>query len=405
MASAHLLSPETAPPDRWLSIVGIGEDGVEGLNPLGRELVQSASVVFGGERHLELAASLIRGSTRLWAHPFEKSINEVLALRGQAICVLASGEPFCHGVGSALSRHVCPEELRTVPSSSAFSLAASWLAWPLSQTILLSLCGRPLDLIRPHLHPGSRLLVLSSDDKTPPELARLMESIGFGRSKMTLMERLGGPHERVRATLAKSFDLEEIDPLNIIAVEVVADAGARILPKAPGQDDALFEHDGQITKREIRALTLSALAPRHGERLWDIGAGSGSVSIEWLLADLSLSAIAIEGRSDRAARIRRNAAAFGVPRLQLVEGLAPAVLAGLAEPDAIFVGGGATAAGVLEAAIEALRPGVLLKSYAQHGGSLTRISISRATPVGGEHGRMTGWLPARPIMQWTWIKS
>jgi precorrin-6B C5,15-methyltransferase / cobalt-precorrin-6B C5,C15-methyltransferase len=418
MSPAELASPQPAVLHRWLSIVGIGEDGIEGLSTAGRELIQSAAVVFGGARHLALAAPLIRGSPRPWAVPFEQTVAEVLAHRGCAVCVLASGDPFFHGVGSLLSRHVSREETLAVPAPSAFSLAAARLLWPLPQTVLLSLCGRSLDFIRPHLHPGARILIFTSDHDAPAKLARLLCDIGFGPSRVTVLESLAGPRERMRSSPANSFDIDAIDPLNTVAIEVAEEDGARILPRAAGLADELFEHDGQITKREIRALTLSALAPRRGELLWDVGAGCGSVAIEWLLADVSLSAIAIERRSDRVARIRRNAAAVGVPNLSLIEGSAPAALEGLASPDAVFIGGGATTPGMIDAAQSALRPAgrlvvnavaletesVLLKYQSQWGGSLTRIAISRAGPIGGEDARMTGWRPAMPVLQWTWVK-
>jgi precorrin-6Y C5,15-methyltransferase (decarboxylating) len=418
MSPVELTIPQPAALHRWLSIVGIGEDGIDGLNAMARELVQSAAVVFGGARHLALATPLIRGTPRPWAVPFDQTVAEVLAHRGRAVCVLASGDPFFHGVGSLLSRHISCEETLAVPAPSAFSLAASRLLWPLPQAVLLSLCGRSLDLIRPHLHPGARILILTSDHSTPAELARLLCEIGFGRSQLTVLESLVGPRERIRTTRADRFDLEGIDPLNTVAIEVAAEAGARILPRAAGLADELFEHDGQMTKREIRALTLSALAPRRGELLWDVGAGAGSVAIEWMLADASLSAIAIEERSDRAARVKRNAAAFGVPHLELIEGSAPAALEGLAPPDAVFIGGGATVPGIIDAAQSALRSAgrlvvnavtletesVLLKYQSRWGGSLTHIAISRAGPIGGENARMLGWRPARPVVQWAWVK-
>jgi precorrin-6Y C5,15-methyltransferase (decarboxylating) len=260
--------------------------------------------------------------------------------------------------------------------------------------------------------------MLTSGHDAPAKLARLLCGIGFGPSRVTVLESLAGPHERIRTSPANSFDLETIDPLNTVAIEVAAEDGARILPRAAGMADELYEHDGQITKREIRALTLSALAPRRGELLWDVGTGSGSVAIEWLLADVSLSAIAVEQRSDRIARVARNAAAFGVPHLTLIEGSAPAALEGLASPDAVFIGGGATTPGVIDAVQAALRPagrlvvnavaleteGVLLKCRSHWGGTLTRIAISRAGPIGGENARMTGWRTAMPVMQWTWVK-
>jgi precorrin-6B C5,15-methyltransferase / cobalt-precorrin-6B C5,C15-methyltransferase len=356
MLPAELTHPQTAASHRWLSIIGIGEDGIEGLSSAARELVRSAAVVFGGARHLALAAPLIRGVARPWGRPFEQSLAEVQALRGSPVCVLASGDPFFHGVGNLLSREVRCDEIISVPAPSAFSLAASRLFWSIPQTVLLSLCGRPLDLIRPHLHPGARILALTSDQRTPLELARLLTDLGFGHSQFTVLESLAGPRERVRNTRADRLDFADIDALNTVAIEVAAEPNARILPWATGLADEMFEHDGQITKREIRALTLSALAPRRGELLWDVGAGAGSVAIEWMLADVSLNAIAIEQRSDRAARLMRNAVAFGVPHLQLVEASAPSALEGLSPPDAVFVGGGAAVPGVIDSVRSALRP-------------------------------------------------
>jgi precorrin-6Y C5,15-methyltransferase (decarboxylating) len=424
MSFAEPAGPQPAALHRWLSIVGIGEDGIEGLTPAGRDLIQSATVVFGGARHLALAASLIRGVARPWAVPFDPTVSEVLSFRGQATCVLASGDPFFYGVGALLSRHVAREETTVVAAPSAFSLAASRLLWPLAETCLLSLCGRSLDFVRPHLQPGARILLLTSGHDAPAKLARLLCDIGFGGSRVTVLESLAGPRERIRSAPANAFELDAIGALNTVAIEVAAGEGARVLPRAAGLDDALFEHDGQITKREIRALTLSALAPRRGELLWDVGAGSGSVAIEWLLADPSLNAIAVERRSDRIVRIRRNAAAFGVPHLTLIEGPAPDALQGLAAPDAVFIGGGTTTPGMIDAIQSALRPRgrlvvnavalqteiILLKYQSQCGGTLSRIAISRADPLGLanplERGdaRMTGWRPAMPVMQWAWVK-
>jgi precorrin-6B C5,15-methyltransferase / cobalt-precorrin-6B C5,C15-methyltransferase len=418
MLSAETTDPQTAALRPWLSIVGIGEEGIEGLSSAARELVRAAAVVFGGPRHLALAASLIRGVARPWAVPFDQSLAEVQRLRGRPVCVLASGDPFFHGVGRLLSHQVRGDEMVSVPAISVFSLAASRLFWSIPQTVLLSLCGRPLDLIRPHLHPGARILVLTSDQRTPHDIARLLTDSGFGPSQVTVLEALSGPRERVRAARADRFDFVDIDALNTVAIEVVAEPNARILSRAAGLADELFEHDGQMTKREIRALTLSALAPRRGELLWDVGAGAGSVAIEWMLADVSLSAIAIEQRGDRAARLMRNAAAFGVPHLQLVEGSAPSALEGLTPPDAVFIGGGATVPGVIESALLALRPAgrlvvnavtlesesLLLKCKEQWGGTLTHIAISRAAPLGGDTARLSGWRPCMPVIQWSWIK-
>jgi precorrin-6Y C5,15-methyltransferase (decarboxylating) len=411
-------TPQTAALPRWLSIVGIGEDGIDGLSAVARGLLQSAVVVFGGVRHLALAAPAIQGLARSWKVPFDDSVAEVLNYRGQPVCVLASGDPFLHGIGSVLARHVSREETVAVPTSSAFSLAASRLLWPLPHTTQLSLCGRSHDLIRPHLHPGQRLLILMSDQDAPAQLAQLLCELGFGRSQMTVLESLGGLRERIRSTTADSFSLDPLHPLNTVALELVADRTARILARAAGLPDELFEHDGQITKREVRALTISALAPRRGELLWDIGAGAGSVAIEWLLADSALQAIAIEKRADRAARLTRNAAAFGVPHLKVIEGEAPAALRGLPVPDAVFIGGGITMPAIVKFARQALRPGgrlvansvtleaeaILLREHSEFGGTLMRFELSQASPLGGEHGRFKGWRPAMPVLQWSWDK-
>ena len=412
MSVAELPAHDTAAASRWLSIVGIGEDGVEGLAPIARSLIQGAEIVFGGRRHLALAAPLIRGASRPWPSPFEGAIQEVLAHRGRDVCVLASGDPFVYGVGSVLLRHIDAREMVAVPAPSTFSLAAARLGWALPETIQLSLHGRLLDFVRPHLQPGARVLALTSDGEGPATLARLLADAGFGRSRLTVLEALGGPRERIRVATAAAFDLGDVDPLNAVALEVEASPGARVLARAAGLPDALFEHDGQITKREIRAVTLAALSPRRGELLWDVGAGAGSVAIEWMLADPSMRAVAFEARSDRAARIRRNAAAFGVPGVEVVEGAAPAALEGLDRPDAVFIGGGATI--VLDAAVRALRAGgrlvvnavtaeteaLILQRQATLGGELTRIAIARLEPV----GRRQGWRPALPVTQWVWIK-
>ena len=405
---------ETAASPRWLSIVGIGEDGVEGLNATARGLIAAAEIVFGGRRHLALAASLIRGAARPWPTPFDGAADEVLAHRGRQVCVLASGDPFQYGIGASLARHIDAREMNVIPAPSSFSLAAARLGWSLPHTLLLSVHGRTLDLIRQHLQPRARILVLTSDGDGPAALAKLLADAGFGLSRLTVLEALGGPRERIRTTRASHYGFGTVDALNTVAIEVEALPGARVLAHTPGLADNLFEHDGQITKREIRAVTLSSLAPCRGELLWDIGAGSGSVAIEWMLADQSMHSIAIEQRTGRAARIRRNAAAFGVPGLEVVEGAAPAALVDLATPDAIFVGGGAGDVGILDAASRALRPAgrlvvnavtleteaLLLARHAALGGELIRLAISRADAV----GRMTGWRPAMPVTQWRWVK-
>lgn len=397
-----------------MSIVGIGEDGLDGLSPAARAVIEQAEIVFGGARHLALAGDAVKGRAQAWPSPFERGVEMVLALRGRNVCVLASGDPFLHGVGATLARQVPAAEMRILPAPSSYSLAASRLGWPLAEVTCLTVHGRALDLVRAHLHPGRRLLVLTSDGAGPGEIGRLLTESGFGGSMLHVLEALNGPRERVRSGTAAGFDLVDVDPLNLVGIEVAAGEGARIVGLTPGLPDEFYENDGQLTKREIRALTLSALAPRRGEVLWDIGAGAGSVGIEWMLADPSLGAIAIEERPERAARIRRNAASLGVPGLEIVEGRAPEALAGLPVPDAIFIGGGAGDSGVLDAAIAALTSGgrlvvnavtleteaLLIARHAAHGGDLIQLSVARAAPVGG----LTGWRPSMPVTQWSWVK-
>ncbi len=412
MSRVNLLSPQSAALRRWLSIVGIGEDGIDALSPVARGLIGDAEIVFGGKRHLALASALIRGAARAWPSPFDRAADEVLAQRGRPVCVLASGDPFVYGVGAVLARQINSAEMLAVPAPSAFSLAAARLGWALPETAQVSLHGRALDLVRPHLQPGMRVLALTSDRDGPADLAHLLSDTGFGASSLIVLEALGGKRERIRTATAAKFDLREVDDLNVAAIEVKAEPGARVIARAAGLPDAMFEHDGQITKREIRAVTLSSLAPRRGELMWDIGAGSGAVAIEWMLADPSLRAVAIERRPDRVARIRRNAAAFGVPGLEVVEGEAPAALESLPKPDAIFIGGGANHA--LDAVRSMLRIGgrlvvnavtleteaLLLARHAALGGELARLAITRAGALGGK----AGWRPAIPVTQWTWVK-
>ena len=413
MPLADAIAADTAASPRWLSIVGIGEDGVEGLSPVARGLIEGAEIVFGGRRHLALAAPLIRGATRPWPSPFDSATAEVMRQRGRPVCVLASGDPFQHGVGAVLARQIDAREMIVMPAPSAFSLAAARLGWSLPRTVLVSVHGRTLDFIRPHLQPGARILALTSGGEDPVALAKLLAETGFGASRLKVLEALGGPRERIRGTTAAAFDFGTVGPLNTVAIEVEAAPGARVLTLMPGLPDNLFEHDGQITKREIRAVTLSSLAPRRGELLWDIGSGSGSVAIEWLLADPLMRAVAIEQRTERAARIRRNAAACGVPGLEIVEGVAPAALSALATPDAVFVGGGGNA-GVFDAATRVLRAGgrlvanavtleteaLLLARQSALGGELIRIAISRADAI----GEKAGWRAAMPVTQWLWTK-
>lgn len=399
-----------SPHQRWLSLIGIGEDGADGLSPVARTLINGAELVVGGARHLALADLLIRGRKMPWPSPITDGFQEIVACRGRPVAVLASGDPFHFGVGKALSQIVPPDEMTCLPRPSAFSLAASRLGWALQDTVTLSIHGRALEGVIRHLHDGARLLILSWDGTSPNLLARLVVDRGMAKSMIWVLEALGGPRERVRQTTAEAFDLDDIDSLNTIAIEIDASDGALEIGLAPGLDDGLFESDGQLTKREVRAVTLSSLSPCRGELLWDIGLGSGSIAIEWMLCHPSLRAIGIEALEERAARAARNAAALGVPTLDVRTGRAPDVLEGLPIPDAVFIGGGLTVAQVFECAWERLRAGgrlvansVTLEGDARllelarlHGGELTRIEVSRAEAI----GRFTGWRPAMPVTQW-----
>jgi precorrin-6Y C5,15-methyltransferase (decarboxylating) len=395
---------------RWLSIVGIGEDGVEGLSSVARQLIHSAELVVGGARHLELANELIRGRRLAWPSPIGDAFPEIERYRGRAVAVLASGDPFHFGIGKQIAAFVPAEEFVCLPQPSAFSLAAARMGWPLQDISLVTLHGRALDGIIRYLQPGARILALSWDGATPRRLSGLLTTRHMGQTRMTVLEAMGGARERVRHATASNFKIDEIQSLNTIAIEVVAEPDAAIIPLAPGLDDDLFEHDGQLTKREIRAVTLSSLQPLRGQLLWDIGLGAGSVAIEWLLQHPSLRAIGIEASTDRAGRAARNAAALGVPELEVVQGDAPKALAGLARPDAVFIGGGMTDDGVFDAAWSALKPGGrlvanavsletearLVGHFRQFGGDLIRLQVARADRVGA----MSGWRPAMPVTQW-----
>jgi len=398
----------------WLAILGIGEDGVEGLSQAARARVSGAELVVGGARHLALAAPLIRGETMAWPSPLADAIPSILARRGRPTAVLASGDPFCFGVGAVLAREVDAAERLCLPAPSAFALACARLGWAAQDLSLLSLCGRPMELLARELQPGRRLLVLSADETTPAALAGYLSGRGFGPSALHVLEALGGAGERCRTTSADAFDLPGIQRLNLVAVEVAAGPDPQIIPLASGLPDDAFEHDGQITKREIRAVTLSALAPRAGEVLWDVGGGSGSISVEWMLRHPDNRALMLEPNPDRAERAASNARQLGVPALRIIVARAPEGMAGLPAPDAVFLGGGASEPAIIETAWTALRPGGRLVSNAvtvetetsllharnRLGGSLTRLSIERLEPIGGREG----FRPARTVTQWAAVK-
>ena len=392
----------------WLAVVGIGEDGIAGLSAVARTLVETAETLVGGERHLAMVPPS-RAERLVWQRPLTDTIGAIAARRGSRVTVLASGDPLWYGVGAVLARHFPRDEMNILPQPSAFSLAAARLSWAIADCTALSLHGRPFDALRLHLTPQRRLLLLSEDGATPRAVARLLTELGWGPSLLTVFEHLGGPREAMLSDEAQNWDERRTADLNTIALECRAGPEARPLPRLAGLPDDAFEHDGQLTKREVRAMTLAALAPLPGETLWDIGAGCGSIAIEWLRATEGGAAIAVERNPDRAAMIARNAAALGVPGLQIIVGSAPQAVAGLDPPDAIFVGGGITDTELLPTLWNALRPGgrlvanvvslagerTILEWQALHGGGLTRVAISHAEPLGAQQG----WRPQLPVTQ------
>jgi len=384
------------------------------LGPAARRAVAEAAVVYGGRRHLRLVESLIRGRAAPWPSPIRDAIPEIEALKGSPVAVLASGDPFHYGIGPVLAESIAADEMAVFPAPSSVALAAGRLGWAVQDAEIVSLCGPPPETLLPHLQPNRRVMVLSADGKTPETVARLLAENGFGASRMVVLEALGGPNERVRECRAASFGLTDVARLNLMAISVEAAPDARVVPVGAGLADSLFETDGMLTKREIRAVTLSSLAPRAGELLWDIGTGSGSVAIEWLLAHPANRAVGIERRADRAALARKNATEFGVPRLEIVAGEAPGALSGLPAPNAVFVGGSISDASVLEAAWGALPRGgrlvansvtldsdrVLSAFVTENDATLTRLSVERLDRIGG----LQGFRPAMTVTQLLAVK-
>lgn len=389
----------------WLTVVGIGEDGFKGLGKNARRALLGASRIFGGQRQLDLLPVCIRGERQLWPSPF--SLEPLLALRGEPVCVLASGDPMFFGVGASLARQLPGAEMLILPTPSSVSLAAARLGWPLQDVVTLSVVARPVAALNAHLFSGVRLLVLSNDGQSPAAIAALLREGGFGPSRLTVLEHLGGEAERRIEGAANDWSDPAIADLNLIAIECIAEPNTPRLSRLAGLPDSAFQHDGQLTKRDVRAITLSRLAPIPGELLWDVGAGSGSIGIEWMRAHPSCRALAIEADEGRQALIEHNRDALGVPGLQLIRGSAPQALSGLERPDAIFIGGGVTREGVLDTCWAQLKPGgrlianaVTLQSEVtlmawreRHGGELTRIHVAQAQPL----GEFDTWRQALPI--------
>ncbi|WP_329175334.1 precorrin-6y C5,15-methyltransferase (decarboxylating) subunit CbiE [Streptomyces decoyicus] len=414
--------PAPAAPEP-LSVVGIGADGWDGLPAASQQALRTAEVLIGGPRQLALLPEECAGERVPWPAPLRPAVPGLLAAHaGRRVCVLASGDPMFYGIGRTLTEVLAEEpaaaqgepRLRILPHPSSVSYACARLGWPLEDTEVITLVGRPTENLARALYDGHRLLVLSAGSGTPAEVAALLRAHGFGPTRMRVLEQLGGDRERTAEGTADGWDAPPADPLNVIALDCRRAPGTPPLSTVPGLPDAAYAHDGQLTKRHVRAATLAALAPAPGELLWDIGGGSGSIAIEWLRAHRSCRAVSVERDAVRAERIGRNAASLGVPALRIVHGPAPAALEGLPTPDAVFIGGGLTAPGLLAACWEALPAGgrivantvtleseaLLADHYRQYGGELVRLAVAHAVPVGG----FTGWRQAMPVTQWSAVK-
>ncbi|WP_310712951.1 precorrin-6y C5,15-methyltransferase (decarboxylating) subunit CbiE [Streptomyces lydicus] len=419
--------PAPADPDR-LTVVGIGADGWAGLPAASRQALCDAEVLIGGARQLALLPDRCTGERVPWPSPLRPAVAGLLATyAGHRVCVLASGDPMFYGIGRTLTEVLAESAadsggsagarhpgLRVLPHPSSVSYACARLGWPVEDTEVVTLVGRPAENLLRALYDGHRLLVLSAGAGTPAEVAALLRAHGFGPTRMRVLEQLGGERERLTEGLAADWDAPPADPLNVLALDLARAPGIQPLSTVPGLPDTAYEHDGQLTKRHVRAATLAALAPAPGELLWDIGGGSGSIAVEWLRAHRGCRAVSVERDAVRAERIGRNARSLGVPALRVVHGPAPAALAGLPTPDAVFIGGGLTAPGLLDACWEALPPGgrlvantvtleseaLLAERYRRHGGELVRLAVSHAVPVGG----FTGWRQAMPVTQWSAVK-
>jgi precorrin-6B C5,15-methyltransferase / cobalt-precorrin-6B C5,C15-methyltransferase len=402
--------------DAWLSIIGIGEDGWDGLSRGARNALESSDVIFGGSRHIALLPGTAAKRV-VWKSPISESVDDLLQQyrRRSKVSVLASGDPLLHGIGSVLTQRLHPSEYLVIPQISAFSLACARLGWPIAETSLISLVNSSIETVTRYLVPAARLVVYSRDQSTPGSVIRLLMERGYGRSQVSVFERLGGPAEMRRDGIASALTTSDCDALNVIAITCVADAGIRALPLIPGLPDDAFETDGQMTKREVRAITLAKLAPLPGQLLWDVGAGTGTIGIEWMRVHSSCRCVSFEARRDRADRIAANAKLLGVPGLRVIAGSAPKAFDDEESPDSIFIGGGVSVPGLLEACWGRLPAGgrlvanavtvsgemILASWQAAKGGELSRISVSRAEEIGG----VLTWRPLSPITQLAATKS
>ena len=396
-----------------MNIIGIGEDGTDGLSPAALDVLSRAEVIVGGDRHHTLAPNP-EARRIAWPSPFDAMIEEIKSHKGKRIVVLVTGDPLWYSVGARILKAIPKNEVRFFPQLSAFQWASSRMGWSLADVETVTVHGRAASQILPHLAPNVRMLVLTKDKTSPQTIAGLLATRGFGKSRMTVLAALGGPREERFDGLADSWS-HEVPDFHTLAIECIADDTAKWYSRVGGLPDEAFFHDGQMTKRIVRAATLSALAPYPDALLWDVGAGCGSVAIEWMRAARGARAIAIEHVEARIEMIGKNSVELGVEKLMLVEGKAPEMLEGLAKPDAVFIGGGVTSEGVFDTCWDALRTGgrmvinavtvesemKLLELHAEHGGELARLSVQQAEPV----GRFKGWKPFMPVTQWMVIKS
>lgn len=396
----------------WLHIVGIGEDGVDALPATARNLIDNAEVLVGGDRHLAMIGDDHPGERHRWESPLRKTVERLETMRGRRVVVLATGDPMSYGIGVTLAREFGTDAVAIFPVAGAFSLAAARMGWPLQDVDCLTLHGRPMELLNLYIRPGGRLLILSENGETPAKVSAALCAKGYGPSELTVFEHMGGEKEASRHARADEWDGRRTADLNTIATTCVAGEGALNLSRVPGLSDNVFVNDGQLTKRVVRAATLAALIPQPGEFLWDVGAGCGSIGIEWMRA--GGKAVAVEQDAGRCAFIAQNAAALGTPTLDIVTGTAPRALDSLARPDAVFIGGGIGTPGLSEACWDALPAGgrvvantVTLEGEAavialqeQFGGELTRITVSHTEPV----GRFRAWSALRAVTQWQAVK-
>lgn len=403
------ISPKDNAPQ--ITVIGIGEDGLNGLSPAARALVGGAEVLIGGERHLD-KTPVARAERLDWSAGFGATLDEIETRLGRRIVVLASGDPLHFGVGATLIRRFGADRVLVLPAPGAVSLACARVGWSVPDTTVVTIHGRPLENLSLHLTPGTRLVVLARDGDSPAEVATLLTAKGFGPSRITVLEHMGGEREKRVEGVAESWSVQKCADLSMLAIECVAGPDARPLSRLAGLPDDAYEHDGQLTKREVRAVTLARLGPLPGEVLWDVGAGAGSIAIEWMRAHRSCRAVAIERDPDRAARIARNAQALGVPYLNIEHADALSALNSLdGHPDAVFVGGGVGAPTLLDAAWARLKPGgrlvanavtvegaaELAKMKQAHGGDLIQISISRED---NKINSLTLFQPMRTVTQY-----